>query len=143
MRRSTDAEPVGAAGMSAAHGRRPAQRKVAAVVVALLLAGAGWLGANYGPRQAALFLVGAGCGFVLYHAAFGFTTAFRVFVTDGDGYGLRAQMLMLAAATVLFAPMLAAGQVLGRPVSGAAGLADGSVVAGAFMFAIGMQVGGG
>jgi len=105
--------------------------------------GAGWLGAHYSRSHAALFLVGAGCGLVLYHAAFGFTTAFRVFATDGDGRGLRAQMLMLAVATLLFAPVLASGEALGRAMGGAVAPADASVVAGAFMFAIGMQLGGG
>jgi hypothetical protein len=111
--------------------------------LALLVAGAAWIWAAQGPRQAALFVVGAGCGLVLYQATFGFTTAFREFVTAGDGRGIRAQMLMLAVATVLFAPMLAAEEVLGRPVQGAVAVADASVVAGAFMFAIGMQLGGG
>src|SRR3972149_1074807 len=84
--------------MSAGSGPRPAQAGVIGAGVVLLLVGAGWLGAHYSRSHAALFLVGAGCGLVLYHAAFGFTTAFRVFATDGDGRGLRAQMLMLAGA---------------------------------------------
>ena len=117
--------------------------RAASVALALLLAGSGWLWAAHGPRQATLFLVGAGCGLVLYQSAFGFTSAFRVFVTSGDGRGIRAQMLMLAVATLLFAPMLAAEDALGRPVQGAVGVADASVVAGAFLFAIGMQLGGG
>jgi hypothetical protein len=117
--------------------------RAASVALALLLAGSGWLWAAHGPRQAVLFLVGAGCGLVLYQSAFGFTSAFRVFATSGDGRGLRAQMLMLAVATLLFAPMLAAEEALGRPVQGAVAVADASVVAGAFLFAIGMQLGGG
>jgi uncharacterized membrane protein YedE/YeeE len=111
--------------------------------LALLLAGSAWLTAAHGSRQAMLFLLGAGCGLVLYQSAFGFTSAFRVFVTAGDGRGIRAQMLMLAVATLLFAPLLAAGEVLGRPVEGAVAMADAAVVAGAFMFSIGMQLGGG
>jgi hypothetical protein len=125
--------------------RRPrsVQPRVVGAAGALLLAGAAWLGTQYGLRQAALFLVGAGCGLVLYHAAFGFTTAFRVFVTAGDGRGLRAQMLMLAVATLLFAPLLASGEVFGRAVGGAVAPAGLSVLVGAFIFAVGMQVGGG
>ncbi len=111
--------------------------------VALLLTGVAWLGANYGIRHGALFLVGAGLGLVLYQAAFGFTTAFRVFVVVGDGRGLRAQMLMMAVATLLFAPMLASGRGLGTPVGGALAPAGVSVLVGAFIFAIGMQLGGG
>src|SRR3972149_5777748 len=90
---------------------RRVQPRVVGAAGALLLAGAAWLGTQYGTRQAALFLVGAGCGLVLYHSFFGFTTGFRGFVTAGDGRGLRAPTLLLAVATLLFAPMLAAGEV--------------------------------
>ncbi len=111
--------------------------------VALLVGGALWLGAEYGLRHGALFLVGAGLGLVLYQAAFGFTTAFRVFVTEGNGRGIRAQMLMLAVATLLFAPMLASGVAWGQPVGGGVAPASVSVLVGAFIFAVGMQLGGG
>ena len=122
---------------------RRVQPRVVGAAGALLLGATGWLGAQYEFRHAALFLVGAGCGLVLYHSFFGFTTAFRVFVTAGDGRGLRAQMLMLAVATLLFAPMLAAGEVFGTVVGGAVAPAGVSVLVGAFIFAIGMQMGGG
>jgi uncharacterized membrane protein YedE/YeeE len=105
--------------------------------------GVTWLALYHGVRQGALFLVGAGCGIVLYHAAFGFTAAFRAFVTSGDGRGIRAQMLMLGVATVLFAPILARGQFLGEPVTGAVAPVGLSIVIGAFVFAVGMQLGGG
>lgn len=120
-----------------------AQPRVVAAAVALLAAGAAWLAASYGVRHGALFLIGAGCGLVLYHAAFGFTAAFRAVVTTGDARGLRAQLVMLAVATVLFAPILAAGQGLGTTVGGAVAPAGVSVAVGAFIFAIGMQLGGG
>ncbi len=125
--------------------RRPgsAQPRVVGAALALLLAGALWLGTNYGLRHGALFLVGAGLGLVLYQAAFGFTTAFRVFVADGNGRGIRAQMLMFAVATVLFAPILATGVVWGQAVGGGVAPASISVLIGAFVFAIGMQLGGG
>jgi uncharacterized protein len=122
---------------------RPIQPRLAGAAVLLLLIGAWWLGSDYGLPHAALFLIGAGCGLVLHQAAFGFTTAFRVFLTVGDGRGLRAQMLMLAVATLLFAPMLASGEILGTAVGGAVAPAGVSVLVGAFIFAIGMQVGGG
>ncbi len=122
---------------------RRAQLRVVGAATTLLVAGTLWLGAHYGRRQGALYLVGVGLGLVLYQAAFGFTTAFRVFVIEGDGRGIRAQMLMFVVATVLFAPMLASGAGLGTPVGGAMAPASVSVVAGAFIFAIGMQLGGG
>jgi len=97
----------------------------------------------YGWRHAALLLVGGALGLVLYHSAFGFTAAFRALVSVGDTRGLRAQMLMLAVATVLFAPMLSAETVFGTEVAGAVAPAGLVVLLGAAVFAIGMQLAGG
>ena len=143
MNRARTLTVEGPAGVAAEQRPRRVQPLVVGAAGALLLSGALWLGADYGLRQAALFLVGAGCGLVLYHSVFGFTTAFRVFVTTGDGRGLRAQMLMLAVATLLFAPMLASGEVLGTAVGGAVAPVGLSVLVGAFIFGVGMQLGGG
>lgn len=93
-------------------------RKVVAAALALLAGGALWLGEGYGWRQGALYLLGGGLGLALYHALFGFTSAWRVFIADRRGAGLRAQMLMLAIAAVLFFPVLAQGTLLGHPVHG-------------------------
>lgn len=123
--------------------RRPVQAAVVAGALGMLVVGAVGLSVGYGARHGALFLVGGGLGLVLYHAAFGFTTAFRAFAAEGDGRGLRAQFLMLAVATVVFAPILASGEVFGRAVSGAVAPASLSVLVGAALFAIGMQLGGG
>jgi uncharacterized membrane protein YedE/YeeE len=119
------------------------QGVVVAGALAALGVGAVALAARYGVRHGALFLVGGGLGLVLYQAAFGFASAFRALARDRDGRGLRAQLLMLAAATLLFAPILASGEVGGRAVAGAVGPASLSVVLGAAVFAIGMQLGGG
>lgn len=90
-------------------------------------------------RQAALFLVGAGAGIVLYHAAFGFTSSWCVFISDRRGAGLRAQMLMLAITCAVFFPILASGTVFGQQVRGSVS----PVGVGVFIFGIGMQLGGG
>jgi uncharacterized membrane protein YedE/YeeE len=119
------------------------QRKIVAAAGMILGGGTIALGAVYGPRQGGLFLLGAGCGIALHHAAFGFTAAYRALVTTGDGRGFRAQLLMLAGATVLFAPVLASGRGLGVDAAGALAPAGVSVLIGAFIFAIGMQLGGG
>ena len=84
--------------------------RVAGAGGAAMLLGAWYLGVTVGWRQAALFIVGAVAGVVLYHAAFGFTSAWRVFIVDRRGAGLRAQMLMLAVTCVVFFPLLAGGQ---------------------------------
>ena len=104
---------------------------------------ASYLGATISWRQAALFLVGVLAGVVLYHAAFGFTSSWRVFISDRRGAGLRAQMLMLALTCAVFFPLLAGGALLGQPLRGSVSPIGLSVVAGAFMFGLGMQLGGG
>jgi uncharacterized protein len=108
-----------------------------------IAAAAIYLDAAVSWRQAALFIVGAFAGVVLYHAAFGFTSAWRVFISDGRGAGLRAQMLMLAVTCAVFFPLLAAGSVFGQPVRGSIAPAGLAVLTGAFLFGIGMQLGGG
>jgi uncharacterized protein len=102
-----------------------------------------YLNAAVSWRQSVLFLIGALAGLVLYHAAFGFTSAWRVFISDRRGAGLRAQMLMLAATCIVFFPLLAAGSAFGQPVRGSIAPPGLSVLAGAFIFGIGMQLGGG
>lgn len=110
---------------------------------ALLAAGALALANAYTWRQGALFLLGGALGLVLYHALFGFTSAWRVFIADGRGAGLRAQTLMLAVAVLLFFPALAHGSLFGQAVHGEYGAVGVSVLAGAFLFGLGMQLGGG
>ncbi len=95
-------------------------------------------------QQAMLFLVGGVIGLLLYHASFGFTSSWRVFIADRRGTGLRAQMLMLAAACLLFFPVLASGTpIFTDSVRGNVDPLGLSVAAGAFLFGIGMQLGGG
>ena len=115
-----------------------------AAITAILIALAAWyLDAVISWRQAALFLVGAGAGIVLYHAAFGFTSSWRVFIADRRGAGLRAQMLMLAITCAVFFPLLASGSVFGQTVRGSVSPIGIGVAAGAFIFGLGMQLGGG
>ena len=67
---------------------------IASALLALVIYA--YLSSNYGWRQGALFIVGLAAGIILYHAAFGFTAAWREVVSTGRGAGLRAQMIMLA-----------------------------------------------
>eukprot|EP00913_Durusdinium_trenchii_P008225 g7722.t1 len=113
------------------------------VSLAVLVAGTIALGLAYGPSQGALFLIGGALGISLYHAAFGFTSAWRVFIAEGRGRGLRVQMLLLALAVILFFPVLSNGVLFGHEVRGNISPAGIGVIAGAFMFGIGMQLGGG
>ncbi len=115
-----------------------------AAITAIVIALAAWyLSATVSWRQGALFLVGAGAGVVLYHAAFGFTSAWRVFISDRRGAGLRAQMIMLAITCAAFFPLLASGSVFGQSLRGSVSPVGVGVAAGAFLFGLGMQLGGG
>ncbi|WP_116745070.1 YeeE/YedE family protein [Janthinobacterium sp. 78] len=113
------------------------------VALLLIVLGAWYLAQTVGATLSALYVVGALLGVTLYHAAFGFTSAWRVFIADGRGDGLRAQMLMLAVGVALFFPALSAGTLFGTPVAGLVSPAGTSVIFGAFIFGIGMQLGGG
>ena len=115
----------------------------AAITAVLIVLAAWYLSVAVSWRQAALFLVGAGAGVVLYHAAFGFTSSWRVFISDRRGAGLRAQMVMLAITCAVFFPLLAAGTLFGQPLRGSISPIGIGVAAGAFIFGLGMQLGGG
>ncbi len=120
------------------------QLNAAALAAGVLLLGGGLAVLGFENfRQATLLLIGALLGITLYHAAFGFTSAYRRMLLYRDVTGIRAQLLMLATATLLFAPVLASGSIFGRGVVGAVAPAGWQVAIGAFMFGIGMQLGGG
>jgi uncharacterized membrane protein YedE/YeeE len=94
-------------------------------------------------RQVALFLVGVFAGVVLYHAAFGFTGSWRAFIVKRRGRGVRGQMLMLALTCLVFFPALASGHLGSQAVRGSVSPIGIGVVVGAFLFGVGMQLGGG
>ncbi len=142
MSRSTDTVPAKLQGTEAGERLRPSPHLIAAGLM-VLAAGALLVGQATSVKQSALLLLGASLGLVLYHAAFGFASAWRAFLTDGRGAGLRAQMLMLAVTTAIFLPLLSGGAVFGQPVVGAIAPVGVSVFCGALVFGIGMQLGGG
>ena len=115
----------------------------AAISAALIVLGLIYLNGAVSGRQAALWIVGTLLGATLYHSAFGFTSSWRVFISDRRGAGLRAQMLMLAFGCLLFFPVLGNGSLWGQNVSGFVSPVGTSVLVGAFIFGIGMQMGGG
>ncbi|MDY6490377.1 YeeE/YedE family protein [Acinetobacter faecalis] len=123
----------------------PANRSNVSVWVAFILLILGTLGTYQvvSTNQALLFLIGGALGMTLYHASFGFTSSWRVFIKERRGRGLRAQMIMLSLAVLLFFPALGAGELFGNPVKGNVSPVSMSVMIGAFIFGIGMQLGGG
>jgi hypothetical protein len=117
----------------------PAQRII-------LIAGASlaaWLLITLVGDQTLLFLIGLAMGIALYHAAFGFSGAYRKLFTERDMTGVAAQMDMLVAAILLFAPILAQGSAFGHGVTGSIAPASLSMGFGAFLFGIGMPLGSG
>jgi rhodanese-related sulfurtransferase len=104
--------------------------------LALLLQGA------IDTRQSLLFLIGVGLGVTLLHAAFDFSRVWRNFIRRRESVGLRAQLLLFMLTTLVFFPLL--GQVFPTlHVSAALGPVGISVLVGAFLFGIGMELGSG
>jgi uncharacterized membrane protein YedE/YeeE len=98
---------------------------------------AGWV-------ESILLLVGISLGVTLLHARFGFTSAFRRLMSVGNVQGLQAHMLMFAVASTLFAIILGFGfSFTGVKPVGFVSPIGVSLVAGSFMFGIGMQLGNG
>ena len=57
---------------------------------------------SVGNRHLFVFLIGLGLGISLFQAAFGFTGGWRNFIEKRDGKSLRAQIIMLALAVIIF-----------------------------------------
>ena len=87
-------------------------------------------------RQAALFAVGIGMGAVLAGARFGFTSGWRQLVEQRDPRGTVGQLLLLGLAATLSMPLLAHYPEL----QAALGPPSVSLVLGAFVFGLAMQI---
>ncbi|MCS6855661.1 MAG: YeeE/YedE family protein [Elioraea sp.] len=110
-----------------------------AASVLLLALGAAWLEAQHGWRLAALWLVGAGLGFVLHRTAFTFAGGFRALLTESRTRAMRAQLLLLGLGAVLFLPTFALAPAWGLQVGGMIAPAGAATALGAFLFGIGMH----
>lgn len=101
------------------------------------------VGLAHGARQAVLLALGVGLGVALFHSRFGFTSAWRQLVAVGNGAGLRAHAVLLGTTATLFALVIGTGTGLfGATPAPSAGPLGVGLVAGAFLFGIGMQMGG-
>lgn len=87
-------------------------------------------------RQAVLFLVGGGLGATLAGARFGFTTGWRQLIEQRDPRGVMGQLVLLALAAVLSMPLLAHFPEL----TAALGPPSVSLLVGAFVFGLTMQI---
>lgn len=131
------------AGTAEAETRTPPISPALAMGLVLVFGGAAWIGGAQGARHGWLWLVGAGLGFALHHAAFGFAGAFRRLFADARTAGLRAQFVLLGLGAILFLPTLAAAPGLGIEARGFVFPFGIATVLGAFVFGIGMQVAAG
>lgn len=86
-----------------------------------------------------LFALGIGLGLSLFQAAFGFSAGWRRTLAQRRTVGLRAQLLLLALTTTGCVPLLVAH----AGVHGAVAPVGVHLIAGAFLFGVGMQLGGG
>ena len=121
----------------------PPQVPVVLAGVGVALALGGFIFLSSGQVPGLLFVIGLALGLVLFHSRFGFTSAWRQLVAVRQGKALRAHMLMLATACILFAPILA-NQLSFKDVPVAPTLAPigWGLFVGAFLFGVGMQLGG-
>ena len=87
-------------------------------------------------RQAVLFLVGIGYGAALAGARFGFTTGWRNLVEQRDPRGVYGQLLLLALAAAAAMPLLGHFSEL----HAALGPPSVSLLVGAFVFGLAMQI---
>ncbi|MFH1805314.1 MAG: YeeE/YedE family protein [Pseudomonadota bacterium] len=124
-------------------GRVPFDRGAAALIAVIFVLVAIVIAQAADLRQAVLYGMGGVLGMALYHAAFGFTGGWRRLAVERRGRAMRAQMLMIAAAAAAFIPLLALGSPLGDPIVGAVAPVGVSVLLGAALFGLGMQLGGG
>ncbi|WP_416825594.1 YeeE/YedE family protein [Ectobacillus polymachus] len=113
------------------------------ITVTLFVIGAIWLGNAFSSKQSALYVLGGFLGLALYHAHYGFTSSFRYFLSDKKGVGIRAQMILFVITNLLFLPFLLKGTMFGHPIAASVSPVGVSLLFGAFLFGIGMQMGDG
>jgi uncharacterized protein len=87
-------------------------------------------------RQALLFAIGIGMGAALAGARFGFTTGWRQLIEHKDPRGVTGQIALLAVAAILAMPLLANYTEL----TAALGPPSVSLIVGAFVFGLTMQI---
>ena len=105
---------------------------VTAVLVALVLL-------DGQPASAALILGGFGLGVVFLKAEFSYTASWRRFLTKGDAGGLLGGLIVIAIAAVVIVPVAALDPKFG----GAIAPLGPSLLIGAFVFGVGMQLANG
>jgi uncharacterized membrane protein YedE/YeeE len=129
---AASARPPAAAHPPTASSRRTSRWPLA-VLAAGFLAALAWF---VSVRQAALFAIGIGLGVALAGARFGFTTGWRALVVDRDPRGVIGQVVLLALLALASIPLLGAFPEL----HAALGPPSVSLLVGAFVFGLAMQI---
>jgi uncharacterized membrane protein YedE/YeeE len=95
-----------------------------------------------GQKQAGVLLLGFLLGVVLFYTTFSFSNGWRRLVAEKKSLWFRAQMLMIIVASLLMLPALGEGSLWGGSVRGYVRPLGLSLVVGAFVFGVGMQLAG-
>lgn len=96
-----------------------------------------------GWRHMLLPVIGFAAGFALYRSSLGFASAWRNWLTSQQSLGVRAQLIMIGLAVLVFFPLLEVGTFGGHPLGGFVNPVGFALCFGAFLFGVGMQLGGG
>lgn len=105
----------------------------------VLLGFLGWLLVTFfaGLQAGLLVVIGIGFGAVLQGCRFGFTSAWRAFMLQKQTAGITGQMLLMALASLIAIPMIAGNP---KEIYGAVAPIGWSLLIGAFVFGIAMQL---
>jgi len=118
----------------------PAIEWIPALIIGVVGLGlAGLVALDTGTRGVALFTLGGALGAVFIGFQYGFASAWRRFLVDGETMGITAHFLLIGLCALLFIP----APSLGLAASGSLAPVSVSLLIGAFMFGIGMQLANG
>ncbi len=98
---------------------------------------------NAGWWQAIAWPLGAALGLTLFQCSFSFAGSFRLLLGARLSAMFRAQLVLLALTTLLILPVVAGNSLFGLPMRGLVFPTGVATLIGAFLFGIGMQLGGG
>jgi len=121
------------------------QAVVVAAVIAAIVGLSWYITDSMAWRYAQNFLMGALLGYVLFRSTFGFTGPWRNLLVSGKGMGTRKTIVMLGAAAVTMMLLGAYGDLVPWRDTGYPQVVHTVTLAllvGAFMFGVGMQLGG-
>ena len=118
------------------------QHKVILSSLAGLLLVATLAGLNGPDRLIIATFIGGLAGFSLYHAKFGFTGAWHRLVSEKRGSGLRSQLLLIGLTSAIAYPLFQFDELIGLNLNGFVAPFGVSAALGAFVFGVGMQLGG-